>query len=235
MPKQKQRSTNRNKKKNGNGGSVAVSSNIPPPNYLKFNLAGVAQNVRRTLVWCPGAVNTTLAANTYANLYKIILNSPYDPDNAVGGTSATGFAKYMAFYTKCFVLGARIRLKFAVSGSGAAGDTDSPHAVGMTITTDTTTFSDVSDSIASGLCDYKLHNHSPDSGVLELAVDVAKFVDKPIILDDPQFFCTASANPSQVIVAQVWTKAPNAVASNNITTIVEVYMDCIFTDPTPFS
>ncbi len=141
----------------------------------------------------------------------------------------------MAFYSKCFVLGSRIKVKYAVSGNGAAGIPTSTQVVGLTITTDTTGLSDITTSVSGGLCDYHVHNVNPDAHKLEMSVDIAKFVDKPIILDDPQFFCTSSANPSQVVVAQLWAIAPNAVATNSICTVVEVEFDCIFTDPIPFT
>jgi hypothetical protein len=212
---------------------VGRSVNIPPPSYLKLNVGGIEQSIRRTLVWAVAA--STLYSSTYQELQVVLMNSPYDPDSALGGLSAAGFAKYMAFYTKCFTLGARIKIKFA-NGAGTAGGTSTASfVVGCTISTTITPFASQVAAIQGGLCDWKLLNLHPDSGELDVGVDIAKFVDKPNLLDDPQWFCTATANPAQLIVAHLWVQGNVPTMSNTIAYTMEMEMDCVFTDPTPFT
>jgi hypothetical protein len=216
------------------GNDVSRSVYIPPRDFLQHHVAGVDQSIRRTLSWV--AINSTaLTAGAYTEPTVVLLNSPFDPDTALGGASAQGFSKYMGFYSKCYALGARASVKYAQSGASATGGSPSVVVAGMTITTNTATLSGVVNAIQQGLCDYKLMNANPDSHELTLSVDFSKFVDKPDILDDPQWFCTASANPAQLICLHVWAQDLGVTAGNNFNFTVEVEMDCVFTDPIPFT
>jgi hypothetical protein len=205
-----------------------------PRNFLSTTVSGVSPSIRRTLTWVYNGFST-ITAGLYAEPLVCVLNSPFDPDNAVGGTSAQGFAKYMALYSKCFVLSARVRIRYVLAGVTASGGppTSSSH-VGATITTNNTALSSVVNAVEQGLCQYDVHNCNPDRGEIVLAVNVSKFVNKPDILDDPQFFCTASANPSQLICLHFWNIA--TLATNvSMTWIIEVEFDSVFTDPIPFT
>jgi hypothetical protein len=213
--------------------NLAAGPHIPPRNFLEDKLGGVQQSIRRTLVWVAGA--NQAVTSTFNDFQQVILNSPYDPDAALGGSSAAGFAKYMNFYTKCFCLGARIKFKFASASTGGGGTPTSAFLVGMTITTLTSPFSSSTNAIQNGLCDYIQLNQHPDSGMLCLGVDVAKYVDKPNLLDDPQFFCSATTNPSQQIVAHIWVVDTMAAGGTTLPYIIECEMDCVFTDPYGFT
>jgi hypothetical protein len=181
-----------------------------------------------------GGSALTLTA-IYTETAVQILNGPYDPDAALGGLSAAGFAKYMALYSKCFVLGAKVRVKGVLTGAGYNGPPLSAVLVGYTITTNTSSLTSTTNAIQAGLCSYQLVNVNPDRFEFNLSIDVAKFVDKPDLLDDNQFFCTSSANPAQVIAGHLWYLCPAAAGATTINYIVEVEMDCVFTDPIPFT
>jgi hypothetical protein len=218
----------------GDPGPVAVSAAVPQRNYLSTHVAGVSQSIRRVLAWSTSS-NTGLSAAGYQESTVVLLNSPYDPDTALGGVSAAGFAKYMALYSKCFAIGARARVKYLLGGNGALGPPPSGTYVGATITTSTSSLGSLSAAIQAGLVDYHVRNQHPDSGMLELSVDIARFVDKPDILDDPQFYCTNAANPGQLIALHLWVNAINAATAYALYYTLEVEMTCIFTDPIPFS
>jgi hypothetical protein len=115
--------------------------------------------------------------------------------------------------------------------------TGAPNGIiaGVTITTNSTALGSVDSAINAGLVSYDLIGANPDHRNFSLGVDVAKFVDKPQILDDPQFFCTASSNPAQFIYAHVWAFDYSPVTYGTIVLSLEVEFDCIFTDPIPFS
>jgi hypothetical protein len=202
---------------------VTRSSFVPPRNWLSSHIGGFPQSQRDTLNWvAKGALNNM--GSIYAE-NVVILNGPYDPDAALGGLSAAGFAKYMAIYTKCFVLGVRYRLNFTNVSIGAAT------IVGGTVTTNTSSLTTDVNAIQSGLCEYSLCYTSPDSRRFDSSLDIAKFIDKPDLLDDPQFFCTPSANPSQVVCLHIWSQNQNSVTQQFVDYVVEVSFDCVFTDP----
>ncbi len=206
---------------------------VPERSYLQTHIGGASQSIRRTLTWA-ASTNVVVAAATYSEIYVVKLNSPYDPDNALGGTSATGFAKYMAFYSKCFVLGARIKAKGVNDNGGGAAST-APSASGINITTNTTSLGSVQTAIQTGLCDYGMVFENPDRYSYTLGIDVGKFVDKPDVLDDPQFFCTSGADPSQLVVGHVWVHNLDGARTLTTSVVVEVEFDCVFTDPIPFT
>jgi hypothetical protein len=214
--------------------AVTRSYNVPPRNYLKENFGGITPSIRRTLVWHE-QTGGALPSNSYKEFAVIVLNSPYDPDNAVGGTSAQGFAKYMAFYSKCFVLGARIKVKGVRAQALNAGPAVGSVVCGLTVTTNNTSLGAVDAAIQDGLCDYQFCGANPDRTHAEIGVDIAKFVDKPDLLDDSQFFCTSSSNPSQLVCAHIWALNISASTTEVWNQSIEVEFDCVFTDPIPFS
>jgi len=165
----------------------------------------------------------------------VILNSPFDPDAALGGASAQGFAKYMGLYSKCFALEANIKVRYCLTGPLAAGSNAAAAIVGVTITTNSATLSGVVNAAQQGLCDFHLRNQSPDSGTLALKCNFSKFADKPDILDDPQWFCTSSSGPTQIIVAHLWAQDFGVSTNTTLVYTLEVEMDLIFTDPVPFT
>jgi hypothetical protein len=216
-------------------GAITKSVRVPRSDYLSTHVAGVSQHLRRTLVWTYAGEQAANGSTTYEPA-TVILNSPYDPDAALGGTSATGFAKYMAYYSKCFVIGARIKARYALSSTAGTGYASQVCALGLTITTLSGAMANALVATQAGLCDYRLHNINPDSGMLEMSVDIGKFLDKPQVLDDPQLFCTSGANPGQVVVGHLWIQGfDSAITTLVMSYFLEVEYDCVFTDPIPFT
>jgi len=209
-------------------------SNIPR-NYLSTHVAGVAPHIRRTLSWSYNYGISLVNNAVFTEYVTIVLNSPYDPDAALGGLSATGFAKYMALYSKCFTHSAKVTTKYALSGASYGGVSPAVAILGQTITTFSASLLSTVAAINAGLCDYNIHNQSLDQGTLHSAVDIARFVDKPNILDDPEFFCTSSANPTQIVVLHLWAVVPSNLFTCNVNYVINVDFDCTFTDPIPFT
>jgi hypothetical protein len=221
IPKRK---TNKNTpKSNSTSADVTRSQFVPPRNWLSSHIGGFPQSQRDTLNWVAKGTQNNNASIYAENV--VILNGPYDPDAALGGLSAAGFAKYMAIYTKCFVLAVRYRVHFNnVSNQVAI-------TCGTTVTTNSTSLSSDVNAIQSGLCDYSQCYANPDHRVFNSSLDIAKFIDKPDILDDPQFFCTPSANPTQIVCLHIWSQNQNSSVQQFVDYIVEVSFDCVFTDP----
>lgn len=220
FPKKKTSSSNRSR-------PIAV----PARNYLSTHTAGVAQHLKRTLVWNYTSVINVPAA--YAEPLVLMLNSPYDVDVALGGLSANGFAKYMALYSKCFTIGARVKIKIVNFSTQTLSDSHIPVLVGLTTTTFSSSLASVNAAINAGNVDYSLIGSSPDHCSLKLSLDVGKFMDVPIVINDNNLFCTSTANPNQFICAHLWTSSQGATTVCSY--IAEVTMNVIFTDPIPFT
>jgi len=201
---------------------------------LSRQIAGVPQTRRGSLAWFAGG-NLAVAANSYVE-QATILNNPYDPDPTFGGESAQGYAKWMAFYSKCFVLRAHWRISFCNCGTTAnefpSGQT---LGVGVTVTTNGSSLTSVINAITAGLSQWKLLGINPDTVSFQGTTDVGAFLNKPQVLDDPQLFSTSGAGPTQVIALHSWAQNNTVVAATNATVYAEVMFDCVFTDPIPFT
>jgi len=137
-------------------------------------LLGIARSTRRILTRVGGVNLDTGATGGYAET-TFTLNDPYN-----GGTSAVGYAKYMAFYSKCYVVGASIVVKGILEAAVGFGNIN-----GLTTTTNATSLGTAASAIANGMCDWRVVYTNPDRIQLVQAVDVKKFLNKPIVLDDP--------------------------------------------------
>jgi len=229
LPKnnQKNRSARRGNKKRASG--PTQSNVVPRADFSRLHISTVPQTQRQTLIWTYATeltYTTTYAENAF------LMNSPYDPDTAFGGTQPTGFAKMMAFYSKCFCIANRIRVTAVNTTNGTIV---APIAFGVTVSTNSTSLGSVAGAISNGLTTYDLIGTFPDHRKFEQTIDVGKFLNKPKVLDDPQLFCTASANPSQIIVAHVWGQSMTPTTTSILALILESEYECIFTDPIPFS
>lgn len=187
-------------------------------------LLGLAQTQRRTLCLAKG-LDAVSTASSWSES-TMILNSPY---HTTGTTNAVGFDKFMAFYSKCFVVGARIVTKGAVTVVGVAST-----IVGLTITTNATSLGSTEAAIENGLSEHAAVWKNPDRFQFNLGVDVKKFLNKRNVIDDAQLFTTTASQPSQLIVAHFWNQARGSTTST-AEAYHEIYFDCIFTDPIPFT
>jgi hypothetical protein len=196
---------------------------VPPRGFIKTHVLGFPQHQRQVLGWSVLG-NPTAAVSVYAE-NVVLLNSPFDPDTSLGGVSASGFSKYMAVYTKCFVLGARYRVQ--VCSPGGEG-----FVCGTVISTNTTSLGSITQAINSGLSEHQLVQTNPDRAVFNGSLDIGKFLDKPDVLDDNQLFCTSGANPGQLVALHIWW-ASLAGSALTFFFLIDVEYDCVFTDPLP--
>jgi len=165
----------------------------------------------------------------------LLLNSAYNLD---GAASCIGYAKYMAFYSKCFALGGRITVNITnLSGAtvGAAGVALAPVSVGLVVTTNTTSLGNVLAALENGFCRYTQLGTSPDSVRMTEGADVSRFLHKPRVLDDPQLYSTSSAIPGQVVVAHIYAQALSGATHTTVYVEAVVDVDCVFTDPVVFT
>ncbi len=211
------------------------SAKIPGQDYLRTHMPGVPQSLQLTCSYSTSTDSGALAANTYTEPQVFVMNGAFKPDNAGTGDSVTGYTKYMAFFSKCFVRAARIKVRYAIAGASGQGIPLQPLIFGVTVTTNNTTLGSIDKAIEAGLCDYALRNAHPDSGILTVGVDVAKFVNVPEILNNPDWYGNSSSNPAQLIFAHVWCQSLAALATQHVFFTVEIEMDCIFVDPIPFT
>jgi hypothetical protein len=125
---------------------------VPPPGLGNDTLLGIARSIRRILPRAAHGPLSTGGTGAYAET-TFTLNDAYN-----GGTSATGYSKYMAFYSKCFVVGATIVVKSVVNHPG----TNFGVWYGLTVTTNSSAFTSLETSIVNGMCDWRAGYANPD-------------------------------------------------------------------------
>jgi len=168
-------------------------------------------------------------SGTYTELF-LYLNNAYAVD---GSSSAIGYAKYMGFYNKCYVIGARVVVKGAVQLDGTGEPPG--NFCGLAVTTDVTSFASQAALIEGGFCRWTVTGASPCTYTITESVDVGRFLHKVKLLDDPSLYSTASASPAQVIVAHVGSATLSTSYSSYNLLVAEVELECVFTDPIIFS
>ncbi len=124
---------------------------VPPMSLGNDTLLGLARSTRRILSLVGGGTLSTGGTGAYAET-TLTLNDAYN-----GGTSAAGYAKYMAFYSKCFVLGSTIVVKAVTTAAASHGS-----YVGLTTTTNTTSLASATHAISNGMCDWRVIYVNPD-------------------------------------------------------------------------
>ncbi len=221
------------KPRQGRRGRGVTGGAAPMASLGSEKLLGVSQTLRRTLCFVNSDfMNISSAGAT--NQVTFALNNAYRPQVGLA-QAAPGFDKYMTFYTKAFVLGATIKVKFVNSTSNVynltwVGRFQALHG----LVVDTTNPTVVPDpTIAQGLSDFMHTGTGEGRGQFTKSIDVGRFLNKPYVLDDPNLLCTPTAGPSELIYANFWSQQiTNDVSCAWTTTIL---MDVVFTDPQPFT
>ncbi len=197
---------------------------VPRFNLPADSLLGLVQSQRRTLAFTFSKSLPSVAGAYTENTFT--LNSPYHCD---GTNDATGFQKYMAFYSKCYVLGARIIIKGILTPGATLGT-----KLNLTISTNGTAFSSSDAAISNGMCKWLIVYKNPDRAVFTESVDVAKFLHRPSVLSASDLYATSSAAPAQVVVAHMGIGGL-AAENSTFTYELQVLFDCVFVDPIPFT
>jgi hypothetical protein len=211
------------------GAVVPVNFKMRSSNFLSRHIGGVPQTQRTTFVWSAFTQNATSSATYFEN--TVILNSPLAPG---GTTAAEGFAKMMAFYSKCFVIRTRWRVLLQHNLSTGGFPNVDPCEVGAVITTTSTSLASPDAAIMNGLSQHDFVTVNPDHVSFEGELDIGRYLNKPDILDDDQLYTTASANPTALVFMHAWV-FNNGPSVGNLTTRFVLEFDCVLTDPIHFS
>jgi len=238
MPKNmKSARKGRKAKKVSDSTALTASSFVPRPNFGAHHFLGVTTQLRRTIVWAGTSYIATSSEN-FVDFQQIRVNDAYSPDTSIFSSSATGYAKYMEFYTKCCVRGLRLNVSFAIEegevGTPALAKT-APTLVGVVFTNTATPLGSFSDAVDNGLQRWRMLSSSASNCSFSLGLDVGKFLGVADLLDSSSAFSTASASVSNIssIWAHLWYRNQGTVGGR-LAFGVELEMDCTFTDPKQF-
>lgn len=197
---------------------------VPGANLGADTLLGIPQTQKRELVIAAPFVLTS-TSGAYSETV-IPLNDAFA---AWAGLSAAGYAKYMAFYSKCFVLGSRLRVRAVWTPISGA-----PAVVGIAVSSLASSFASANAAIEAGLCQWDVVAVNPDRIRHDITIDIRKFLNVPSILSSSQLYSTSAASPSLLVEAHVFADCVGS-GTGSLTVQFENIMECVFTDPIPFT
>lgn len=206
--------------------SIASRSKFITPFYRQSHLSTYPKTHRTTLSWL-AFTNATTTSNTFTDRLHVQLNNAYDPDAALGGTSAIGYATLIAAFRTCFVTHARVKVTFL---NQLSGGTINPLLVGITLNTTSANLPSASGAVGEGFSKWGMLGNNPDKMTLEMTVDMEKFFSVPDLLSNYNYASLVSTNTPQICVAHIWDQSDALIGASWVYT-VECQMDCTFTDP----
>lgn len=199
--------------------------------YQSSHLPGVNQRQKAQIqFFAKSASQVTIAANTFSVPIKIQMNGPYDPDAGFSAVQPAAFAKYMAWYSKCVVTAAKVKISLNSQPAVQGGNAAQPFIWGITLLTNNTSPSGIQEAITGGTRTYTMQFANPDVKTQTQKVDIAKFLGVNDLENNPDYCCSVTANPAQLVVSQMWVDN-NTGGTMYYSYCVEVDYDVIFYDP----
>jgi len=153
------------------------------------------------------------------------LNGPYLP-TTVGAHQPMGWDQYIAMYRNACVLSCRVTADFTQNGATV------PTIIGITGSTSTTLWSTGTGRVESGLTPYRV---MPSACTVPMSLsafyDIAKLSGVTDLADEPDYWCSDAANPTNTTIGQVWARDVNGTSSINLTAFTVMEFDILFLKP----
>lgn len=198
-------------------------AHVPPRNNLTRAI-GVTQTLRRTLGLASYNYATIVSGGTSGQTW--IANSAYHPYSTV---DMNGYSTYMAMYTKCWVLGGRCTVK-VVCSPGSFSTYDLQSFFGFGVNTNSASLPTIDELLENGRSTFGALGRNPDTITMSSEWDVADFLGKPFVLDDPELYSTVSSTPlSQIGCHLVISNKSSQTLNYHYFFFLE--LEVVFTDP----
>lgn len=199
--------------------------------YQSTHLPGVNQRQKAQIqFFAKSASPASVAASTFAVPLKIQMNGAFDPDAGFSAAQPATFAKYMTWYSKCVVTAAKVKVNLATLPAVQGANAANPITWGITLLTNNTSPASIQEAVTGGTRTYALQFAGQDVKSLTQKVDIAKFLGVNDLENNPDYACTSTANPAQLVVSQIWIDNNNGASAFYYLT-VEVDFDVVFYDP----
>jgi len=230
------RPSQKRSKPKGKSSGVTNSARVPRVGLSSDHLLGTPQTIRREMGLAITAGLPNVAAGARSE-YAVFANAAYQPFST---QTPAGYGKLMAFYSRAFVVGARIKLhcqNLIYPGTATAPTQIQNSALRtVAITTSSTALSTGTIAIDQGLSKWKLMGVSPDTWQTTIGVDVSRYLNKPRVLDDNSLSSLVTTNPTNGIFFHVGVDNLNSSAQTvSVVDTFELVQDVIFCDPITFT
>lgn len=211
-------------------------------NRIPKTLREFPNQMRVKLRYCavfnaPVAATAAGAAPGYAASFRA--NSVFDPDAAIGGSSATGFSQWSQFYQKYTVVGSKMSLRVLDQDTGTATTGTLNGLYGITLRDSAAPISPPtvialvtdSDAVHSGYDSW----HA--AAAISKSVTVSKYFGVENILDNNELSgstgTTLGSNPGREIFYYMWLSQAPGTGSATQAMLCQVFItyDVIFSTP----
>jgi len=184
-------------------------------------------------------VTTAFASQPF--WWAVALNSLYDPDvSGVGGT-ITGYSQLMAFYNKSVVV--RAKATATVVNNSASASSTFPTRLALIATSTSGSLlvtNGIYDAIEQSLCaDAIMGSQGGVASVVTLDLDIPVHkvfgVKKSAIIDEVNYYGTASANPAKLGTIQLGAQAMDGSSALAFIWTLDVEYEAILFDRVVFT
>jgi len=199
-----------------------LTANVPGTVAIQRNVPVFLERFTRRKLRYSEAINMQGAV---FKVHTFCANGLFDPNETGTGHQPMGFDQYMALYARAFVFSARITVDWTLV-------TALQTVVGVDLRTDTGFYSGFPGYVEKGTCEYKLLSALQATPVrISKTVDIAKFLAKADILDDPGLYSTSSANAAETVYFQLFANDVLNSSNINVSALVCIEYDVVFGDP----
>lgn len=211
-----------------------MNVNISTPRKRKLTNKPVAKSSRRRLfgptqnrigplpksqrtkfIYADRIVVTSPASAGLCGNYVIGANGLFDPDLTGTGHQPRGFDQLIGqLYTKYCVVKATIEIWWPNNASAALIN-------GVVVDRGTTVTNNLEDYTENGTAIIK-YNHTDSPVYMKKVVDVAKFLGKKDIVDDPDCHGTVGTSPTDLVTFQLFTARQDAASASGSSQLVQI-------------
>jgi len=166
--------------------------------------------------------------------YVFSANGAYDPNFTGTGHQMVGFDQMMLFFEQAVVVRSKIQVTFF-----AAQATTTYDRVAISLSPDTTTTASVDSVIENGLTVTTVlggalgADGAQSIKTLSLECDIPRYFgrSRSSLVSSPEFYCTASANPTEQVYYHIQTWNPIGATNTQVNIDVMLSFDIYYYEP----
>jgi len=202
------------KSSKASSGRVMPTKGIMSSFLSKRLLSPFPEKIRTTMRYFSGPFNLNGGAGGLAANHVWSANGLFDPDVSGGGHQVIGFDQLSVIYSQYTVVASKCVMDIRND------DTSNPYNVGIRVSDDTTVLADPQQIVENGYNVYKLLNLAPQYDCiarLSQNVDIAKFLGRKDIMDDPEVKGGPGFNPTEQVLFHTFAFTLGNVDGGSIT------------------
>lgn len=189
-----------------------------PANLLIHRGIGFPDRFQTRLSWTESVALTGFGTGITQD-YVVQMNSPYDPQYAIGGNQPAYFDQLMAVYERGVVIGAKITATFALPSTATVGD--GPYIVGIhTSKSGSLPTTDAPTLLSAANTGYKLLGQGDGTKSVTQLYSPKNSMGRS--KEDIQMFFTATGNPSFGYYAHCFASPQGTSTAGSVNAVITI-------------